>query len=105
MVSIPFLSIPVRFVVSIFNVQPSYAYRYKSSKGVSYFLHSKPIGKAKTYFFSRSEDGVPEQLPDGMVVMELPNGLPYIAKRIEVEAWQQSAQALPDSEKVTLLIR
>lgn len=93
MVNVPFFSIPARFVVSLFNTQPGYAYRYKNSKGVNYFLHSKQIGKGKSYFFSRNEEGIAEQLPSGMVVMELPNGLPYIVKRIEVEAWQQSTQA------------
>lgn len=54
MIIVPFLAVPVRFIVSLFNAQPRYSYRYENKFGVSYFLHTRIVGSAKTYYFSRA---------------------------------------------------
>ena len=62
------------------------AFRYRNSKGVEYYLHSKTIsskkGSARTlYFFSKEQKaGVLEAVPHGFKVVETPNGLPVLKK-------------------------
>lgn len=57
-------------------------YSYKNSKGQTYYLHSKKIGKGELFFFAKEEKvNSIENLPTGyMVVENQRTGLPIIKK-------------------------
>lgn len=62
------------------------AYEHTNSKGQTYYLHSRETtlrnGQTRRiYFFAREvKDGAIDQVPDGYVVSETPNGLPVLKK-------------------------
>lgn len=61
------------------------AYSYKNSKGQTYFLHSRKVGKTGSgqlfYFAKEQKDDVIDKLPDGYKVIESDRtGLPIVKK-------------------------
>lgn len=56
-------------------------YEHTNSKGQKYFLHAKVTSRgAKLMFFSKKpEDGA--ELPENMMVIEGPTGLPMVKKK------------------------
>lgn len=61
------------------------AYSYKNSKGQTYFLHARKVGKAGTgqlfYFAKEAKADAVDKLPDGYKVIESDRtGLPIVKK-------------------------
>ena len=58
------------------------AYSHVNSKGQTYWLHSRDVGKAgaKLFFFSKSQEGAVD-LPEKYTTFEGPTGLPMVKKK------------------------